>query len=82
MISEIVKHPPDSLIQKCPESLPKLQLEEETWVTLTGQEQVELIIDKVVTGWAPTYYKCAIKHNRLSDWYTENVKQTTGDVHE
>lgn len=54
---------PASFLVKCPEELPKINLEPDEWKGLDIQQQVRIIINQVGSQWGKEYFRCALRHN-------------------
>lgn len=74
VIEKSVPLPPSSFLTKCPENLAKINLSEERWNSLTGQEQLQVLVNIAVAEWSVAYFECSLKHNALVEWYKEQEK--------
>ena len=64
---------PSSGLQKCPETLPKTDIDRDDWFKLDIEAQVE-VITRHAQNFALGYFRCAIIHNVSVDAYTESLE--------
>lgn len=70
---------PNSFLERCPEVLPKLVIDKETWDGLEGQQQINLMINLVTVQWGPEFFKCSLRHNAFVDWNSDQVTMALED---
>jgi hypothetical protein len=76
--------PPDSYIIKCPETLEKLNIEEEEWYGYDYKTQVTILSKDSKEPWGEEYHNCAETHNALVDWIKDKLLNATSttDTHD
>lgn len=62
---------PEILLEPCPTELAKLDVEQDVWENLNGEQQLNLIVTRMVE-WGIEYSVCSMRHNALVSWVQSN----------
>ena len=60
--------PTPSMMERCPDALPVLDIPQERWDAMTGREQVQAMVNLAAADWAVAYHKCRLTHNSLVEY--------------
>jgi len=60
--------PTPSMMERCPDSLPVLDIPQDQWDAMTGREQVQAVVNLAAADWAVAYHKCRLTHNSLVEY--------------